>query len=398
MTEGLIIGMIAALFLVLLLLDPTVVVALVTPLLHDQGITSLVVSPGDADDKIFFLGTKKGKILQLQLERSEDDEDENDSAHFLDLDIHDTKYPIFSLAVAPSCTSTAEVMCLFCGGGDRYISLAKSKKNDEFECQQRLGPHTGWVKDLQFDSSASTEQCLYSIGCNRIESWKLAHHETIMFEKKMTRSIDNSPQDGATLSSDLLCLVLVKDQEKNFLLSGGVDGRIHIWSTTGSYPSPDSSTRIHNGRVNRMVFSPRSGLIFSVGHDGVLCASRVVNDDDDSPSLDLKCTLHFPNSPRLSSLAILDEADQAVDLAVGTTDGTLFFVRVNHDTKQEIPTTTMNIIGQEQIADEAMINAIAGLRSSKLIDGSDSELLSSCSILVGHGSGLDLVKYEFRKT
>ena len=390
--------MIAVLFLILalLLLDLTVVVALVTPLLHDQGITSLVESPGDVDDKIFFLGTKKGKILQLQLEVSEDDENDG-SIRFLDLDIHDSKYPIFSLAVAPSCTSTAEVMCLFCGGGDRYISVARAKKNDEFECQQRLGPHTGWIKDLQFDDSSSTEQCLYSIGCNRIESWKLAHHETIMFEKKMTRSIDNSPQDGATLSSDLLCLVIVKSQEKNFLLSGGVDGRIHIWSTTGSHPSPDSSTRIHNGRVNRLVFSPRSDLIFSVGHDGVLCASGVVNNDDNSPCLDLKCTLHFPNSPRLSSLAVLDEADQAVDLAVGTTDGAVFFVRVNHDTKQEIPTITMDIIGQEQIANEAMINAIVGLRSSKLID-EESELLSSCSILVGHGSGLDLVTCEFGKT
>jgi WD40 repeat protein len=333
-----------------------------------------------SDPHRIYLGTKNGKVLLLELS-------EATSSEFLDLKLYDTKYPIFSLLATTSpsfstatSSSDGRTITLFCGGGDRFISVAPQQqpfssspaaKDGAFKCI-RLGPHTGWVKDLQYDSR---NECLYSIGCNRIESWKAPSSGS--GRNVLTRSIENSPQDGATLSSDLLCLLLVHDS--NILLSGGVDGRIHIWSTSANDKYPEFSTRVHNGRVNRLALAPKSGRIFSIGHDGVICSLKIDASNYSDPII-VDCTYRIPDTPRLSSLAVLQELGPTVDLAVGTTDGKVYLVRVDIDGSTSDTTNTV-IIGQDQIENEPMVNAIVGHKFTS----------SEASVLVGHASGLCLV-------
>ena len=73
---------------------------------------------------------------------------------------------------------TIETNYLVCGGGDRYVTIWEETKhisNDKesppapWKVTARLGPHTGWVKDIVYNSK---QKRIYSIGCNCIESWE----------------------------------------------------------------------------------------------------------------------------------------------------------------------------------------------------------------------------------
>jgi WD domain, G-beta repeat len=235
-----------------------------------------------------------------------------------------TRFPIYSLA--------ANNDTIFAGSGDRYISLwpllellpNAAKHNPKgawwwgqhsVKAKQRLGPHTGWVKALAFDSD-----CLYSIGCNRIETWtqnSVAQQRVIGSSMMMNVDIPPrswtpaaaagsmvvkscvEPNQACTLSSDLLCLatcrvvvvVVVVDKDGSrrheqcfsILAVGGVDGRIHFYHhantsyyTNGHQTRPCNDLALvttmaaHQGRVTALRFVPEEQILISASHDGTV--------------------------------------------------------------------------------------------------------------------------------
>lgn len=86
-------------------------------------------------------------------------------------------------------------------------------------------------------------------------------------------SIESSPVDGATLSSDLLCLCKF---DKEHVLSGGVDGRLHVWNSV-SMGTPVFCCTAHEGRVNAIERANQSrDYIFTAGYDGKVKCWRCI--------------------------------------------------------------------------------------------------------------------------
>jgi hypothetical protein len=167
-------------------------------------------------------------------------------------------FPIYTLAFSKNKPKNG---VLFSGGGDRYVTVWRKQqqtsssppqgRNEDLwtTASQKLGPHTGWVKDVYYDG---VNEILHSIGCNCIESWKKMptekeNDEPILFSHWKKSTIESSPTAGSTLSSDLLCLcgtTSIRQGTNNenlgrskmmddLLLAGGVDGRIHVWNSKG---------------------------------------------------------------------------------------------------------------------------------------------------------------------
>ncbi|MGK3747639.1 MAG: hypothetical protein ACI8RD_008135 [Bacillariaceae sp.] len=377
------------------------------------GVTSVHYSSGDS---ILVVGTKKGKIYNYNYnynynyEQSnnndkignnnsvtkkekifDDNNKNNDDGILLYEEIisnnYSTKYPIYSIAVSSSSSSEIpsieEDRLLFCGSGDRWISVWRKKvvgnngnNNGGFEFVQRLGPHTGWVKDLVFDKR---NFLLHSIGCNCIESWDCSIIDnnntapTSSFIRHVTkRTITNSPTLGSTLSSDLLCLCLVPtsditdDEESSsqlqLLVSGGVDGRIHLWfsdpTTTATTSSSSNIADTHNrnymmdeqkmvpvhtisaheGRVNSIVWSSAVNAIFTIGNDGVLCIFRVSSENGFQLQSRLKINKGISvtkevvtPTTRLTTVSLttnrnIQEQRKKCSLVLGSSNGDIYFV------------------------------------------------------------------------
>lgn len=193
-------------------------------ILSKQGVTSLITL--GASKKI-FAGTKRGDLLVLE-QREPFDGPSFEVAKSVKVD--SKTFPVYSLA------SSSEF--LFCGCGDRYVSVLNLIES-EGSHEQRLGPHTGWVKDIYYDSQS---ELLSSIGCNCIETWGRTPRSERSWEHLKKRSIESSPTQGSTLSSDLLCLCGA-GKGKDYFYSGGVDGRIHVWSVDPSMTEPLQSRR-----------------------------------------------------------------------------------------------------------------------------------------------------------
>jgi hypothetical protein len=97
------------------------------------------------EDGTVIAGTKNGKILCSEIRLN---------GSWTELQGYRSKFPVYSMALDTDRAAPK----LFCGGGDRYVSVWK-----QGTYEQRPGPHTGWVKDLQYDEA---NRLLYSIGCN----------------------------------------------------------------------------------------------------------------------------------------------------------------------------------------------------------------------------------------
>lgn len=174
--------------------------------------------------------------------------------------ISERPVPIFCL------DATSDALLVFSGAGDRYVTAwEKQDENQNWYSREKLGPHTGWVRDILYDSSRDV---LHSIGCNCIETWKRSSGNGKWQHWKKSR-IESSPTDGATLSSDLLCLGKF---EEPYFLAGGVDGRVHLWDSD-SMGTPILSFAAHQGRVNAIQrLSQNSSCILTAGNDGkIIC-------------------------------------------------------------------------------------------------------------------------------
>eukprot|EP00978_Attheya_sp_CCMP212_P016999 scaffold45028_cov51-Attheya_sp.AAC.1 len=250
-------------------------------LLEGTGVTSVAAlfvdgRSNDASPKqaTIFAGTKRGSIVPFTItshdrrRRLDSQEPYNAMMIHEGVPLQDDSaigqmvkpYPIYSMVSHHG----KDVDFLFCGGGDRYITVwekryssssssSSSSLMPEWKIAARLGPHTGWVKSVVYDSNLNL---LHSIGCNCIETWSRQElttnnpgetnhvndsgqdHSPIRridysWKHLKKRKIDSCPTNGSTLSSDLLCLCLLNPAfDKNILYSGGVDGRIHKWTSS----------------------------------------------------------------------------------------------------------------------------------------------------------------------
>ena len=304
----------------------------------NAGVTSVLVVKEDT----VIAGTKNGKILCSENPLN---------GSWTELQGYESKFPVYSMALDRNETLPK----LFCGGGDRYISVWK-----QGTYEQRLGPHTGWVKHLQYDEA---NRLLYSIGCNCIETWGYNGPALTHLSK---RSIENSPDMGATLSSDLLCLSIL---DNGYLAAGGVDGRLHLWLPGYKVKDPVCSIRVHDGRVNALLFAPKAQLLFSTGHDGCLHTIRPT-----SGMLILDTSLLIEGSPRLTAAGIISDDNESVHLALGSADGSIAFVHVEiRDNERKL-----SHIGAVQLSGSPMIHSLCILS----MEGPER------CLLVGHAAGL----------
>ena len=248
----------------------------------NEGITSILKLSWHGPTDSLVVGTKRGSLLILkqdELLRAKDPEEIQVHSIQAEENVEDppsspkTPFPIYSLA--RSTTPNGGVF--FSGGGDRYVTVwgvqpttSPQGRNKDWlwktSSLQKLAPHTGWVKDLYYDTS---NEILHSIGCNCIESWKrntpiekVEAEPLVLFSHWKKSTIQSSPIAGSTLSSDLLCLCGTSRQDYNengsntdLILAGGVDGRIHIWNSKDmGNNQPLCSWSAHDGLVNCLCF------------------------------------------------------------------------------------------------------------------------------------------------
>ena len=277
-------------------------------------------------------------------------------------------YPVYSI------DASSEGDSIFCGRADRMVSVWQRTSNQTdhpvswTQCQT-LGPHTGWVKGVALDE---THHLLHSIGCNCIETWqpiidgtKKSRRVTAILDDNSTMrpatswihwkksSIESSPTEGCTLSSDLLCLLLQKD----LLFAGGVDGRIHVWQSS-TMGAPQHSFAAHQGRVNAIV-QCGEGYLVSAGSDGAVCCW------DDSYTLTQH--IYVGSHVRLTALSPCFEHSDPMVFA-GTHTGQILLVHIHQQA----------VVKEVQLPDSPVINA--------LLYVADDQIL-----WVGHSQGLSLI-------
>lgn len=403
-----------------------------------------------AENTSLLVGTKKGGIYYSLVEQKRnqdvkngdfdpvtgnnrnrpDDADENYTDRWIELKSNEytTKYPIYSTAVmsgkrinSPSSENgNDDKKFIFCGSGDRWISVWKlgNANNDDiiisnsrnqtldFEFVQKLGPHTGWVKGLVYDDR---NRLLHSIGCNCIETWDCSSvdkghndHASSPISHITKRTIENCPTTGSTLSSDLLCLCLLPSIAKGgkklprLLVSGGVDGRIHLWlskptaertyETTTDFDRriPLHTTLAHDGRVNAIVYSSATNAIFTTGNDGLLCVFRASLNQGFELVSRLKIEEGSKeNSSRITVASVTRDFDEQgrCSLVLGSSKGELYFVTAEINAEGGIDS---HVEGDCMIvAENSMIYTIASEK--------DSGPTVSPRLWVGHASGLAMV-------
>ena len=324
-------------------------------IIYDCGITSLLprYHPSSGDVEL-FAGNNQGKMLHYF-------KPSDNQIQFLgeiqDEMFEPKPFPIFSMA---STSDGDPPIQLFCGGGDRFISVWQLHEENKWTCPQRLGPHTGWVKDVLYDHRGDS---LHSIGCNCIESWKRA--DGMEWTHAAKRSIQTSLEKGATLSSDLLCLCAL--DEADCFFAGGVDGRIHAWSCDTGVKDPLDSIRMHDGRINVMAFSRTARLFFSSGHDGTVQCRRDFQGSPLRTVADAQINIFDVNGKpaRVTALALLEESCDYVQFMIGTANGELacFEAAVKKDTVVLTETTSQRF----HLLDEPLINAICLLKSAEAL-------------------------------
>ena len=340
----------------------------------------------NADMTILIAGTKTGGMMVSSRTTSRGRDQQRGAAggglppttwEEVHSDDYRSKFPVYSIAFAGERDDGDEFV--FAGAGDRFVSVWRRREREErgdssFEFVRTLGPHTGWVKALAYSGDANT---LYSIGCNCIESWDVSHVcDDVRHISK--RTIENSPSMGSTLSSDLLSLCLL---DGICLVSGGVDGRMHCWSLDPTVTKPFFTGRSHDGRVNAIVHHTPLGLIFSVGHDGMLLASKWTTSG--GGGMETMAAFEVDGAPRLSALCIVDESPCGCKLGLGSTDGRVVIVRVTASEDDDIS------IAEEcrlEVDGNPMIYSVC--KSPARTNGAFGP-----SILVGHAK--DLIEWKY---
>lgn len=306
----------------------------------DVGITALAPSSGE-----LFLGTRGGDVLTVGWRTSEEHHVEKFDRSHAGLSL-----PVYSLALADGY--------LLAGGGHRYVDVWRRLTDGRWNLTQRLGLHTGWVKDVLWDAD---NQLLHSIGCNCIETWFM---DGDTFRHRCKSAIESSPDLGATLSSDLLCLCPFGTDR---LLSGGVDGRIHVWQSS-IMKETRFSFAAHQGRVNDLVYDHVNALAFSASHDNTIKCWSI--DGTGSSLVD-----EFNLEPRrVTAIELCPSPRGKCILVAGSSDGRVLLLGFEIETGFSVHCD----VGME---DSPTVNAICALNNPNPVE-------NHFTIVVGHSKGL----------
>jgi hypothetical protein len=348
----------------------------------------------------FFVGTKRGKIIQVVIPHSPVDSIRvntisNTSAP---TDVILKPFPVYSMAAVTKGRdnhSGEYEYDLLSGGGDRYVTIWKLKEESPsggVEIQQQLGPHTGWVKDLvslPYEYDNNDEGCtLFSIGCNCIEVWSYMEEN---YQHMCKIQIESSVEIGCTLSSDLLCLATYhcNDSSDSYLLAGGVDGRLHRWklklpktiNDLGKISQIKNAGVVgaHSGRLNKILVCNNFGAIISVGADGVVACRMITNfkplDDWETSKINL--------NDKLTSSCIVDEDTSRAIIAVGTSSGKLALIQI----KRTESNAKLALIDSLSVLEDE--NESSTIHAMCSFDCNHQEM-SSFMIAIGHSRGLAL--------
>jgi len=151
-------------------------------------------NPDDVDEDnllSFYVGTKRGKMKKITMSTKRKAHDDDVHIECIEQMEEDggskrkTPYPIFSLMTLPIHHHHHHHHVLS-GSGDRYITIWEHDKRkhpnngvSSWRTKAKLGPHTGWVKDLasslsnpDINDQDNDENFIFSIGCNCIEVWR----------------------------------------------------------------------------------------------------------------------------------------------------------------------------------------------------------------------------------
>lgn len=297
-------------------------------------------------------------------------------------------FPIYSLATDDAQTT------LFCGGGDRYVTVwEKQTKTHGWSKVQRLGPHTGWVKDVVYDKH---HQVLHSIGCNCIETWK--HQETDSETDNDNQqpwylwkhsSIESSVSAGSTLSSDLLCLCLVAEMAlPGYFVAGGVDGRIHLWGAGEA--KPVSSVTAHAGRVNSLAAAPKARLLFSGSHDGTVKCWYMKGCADIALPAAASATLDAGGGARITTLTCVNDCLNSTQICFGTQNGLVGLASAGRVSNGGVEFSLLQTL---QLDGGPTIHALAMLPPRQ-----DESASTSTTLAVGHSLGMAFIDIEISQS
>ena len=263
---------------------------------------------------------------------------------------------------------------LFSGAGDRFLSVWQRDDQGRWVFSTELGPHTGWVRDILYIKQTNH---LHSIGCNCIETWvptSASNPEPGQWQHWKKSSIESSPSEGATLSSDLLCLAASKDSH---FFAGGVDGRVHVWDST-TMESPVHSFPAHQARLNALAFSDK-GLLYTGGNDGQVKAWQC----DAKKGLFDQLAVYALENGRVTSLALLDLGSCGASTTVldyeyvlcGTNEGVVLLLQSQPDKP-----SSLKLVTSFQLMHQPIVNSMCLHR-----EGHDENFL-----WIGHSAGLSV--------
>ncbi len=427
-----------------------------------MGVTSILPDPSKVDDDhntiSFYVGTKRGKLKKVTIMKSshalrDDDDDDDDIAiqdiHCMEENHNDssqrskTPYPIFSMMSLPTTTTTKgtsdDGRVILAGSGDRYFTIWEEQDAAEssWRIQEKLGPHTGWVKDLALSSSCRNEQIkqegenekfIFSIGCNCIEVWKtnMLDDGARRFGHVHKLIIESSVDMGMTLSSDILCLATTssfhncitdktkkKQQEDTYwLFAGGVDGRIHRWTIcNNSFRDAEVVYAPgHDGRVNALLVCHKLQVAVSIGSDG--CINCWMLDIDASScnkneevtfldrriwSMNVTDSILFQqknakqDTDKLTSSCILLEQHDHAIIGVGTSCGKVFLANI---IKSSSSSDSMSISLLEEWIEVESSPCSSSSSSGTARDGRGCTIHSLATqnnhIIIGHSDGISI--------
>lgn len=372
----------------------------------DQAITSLstflLTSEKNSSKYMLAAGTKRGGLLCYKLHI--DEEEQNTSLMgkgkewltfevilnvkaLSDISINQITpavmkykaYPIYSMRFF-TLDHDPTSHYLATGGGDRILTIIKFCV-DKIQREGMLGFHTGWVKDI-----VPIDNVLFSIGCNCIESWCIKEG---IWKHLRKRKIESST-DGATLSSDLLCLCsgTCRDSGKPVLFSAGVDGRIQQWSNDVNRESPISSIRAHDGRITCMQYANIASMLLTAGYDGFVRCTSLMNVNDNITNMEgsakLQINAESETGLRLTSMSILNEEENSIIAAIGSTNG---FIRIIECTRNDNDEIFVTAVGEciEVCKQGKSIHSIESLGARKC---------GKLAIAAGHAGGLSVLTFH----
>ena len=390
------------------------------------GITSILPVPSSTYSNSYYVGTKRGKIKQLDI-LDDDMQDAPSKQKMIQHQIHDIEdvtngkrlkpYPIFSMMSVPNDNSDSCDHDLLAGGGDRYVTVwRKDKENDSgaWKVVDQLGPHTGWVKDLASinyaiqstnDSSIDDDGniCIFSIGCNCIEVWSVIDGKYQHIHKLQ---IDSSIEMGCTLSSDLLCLTTFSEHTacddsstiSNYLFAGGVDGRIHQWTVHNKDEYVNAGVvSAHSERVNALMVCHDMNILVSCGSDKYIHCRAMSNADPSEwevASMDISrcCVIEDDRKKddtqsiqsKVTALCTIYEESKRAVIAAATSCGCVVIVNIKQSENEGLKLSFLkdiSITNQLGEKDEDKTAVIHTLSSCKQYD-------NTYRILIGHSASL----------